>query len=115
MKGKSDQKRWRWATELETLGQLQGGDLPLATIKSLYDSQDHFFREMNAMLHTGQLRLIENGAAVGNTGGRTCSETLTVNAQTCGWRLRRRGLGGFEQIGDRHEPGFKHGHTTAAR
>jgi hypothetical protein len=64
MKGKSDQKRWRWATELETLGQLQGGDLPLATIKSLYDSQDHFFRAMNAMLHTGQLRLIESGAAV---------------------------------------------------
>jgi hypothetical protein len=57
-------RRWGWATELETLEQLQGGDLPLATIRSLYDSQYHFFRAMTAMLHTGQLRLIESGTDV---------------------------------------------------
>jgi hypothetical protein len=64
MTDKPDGKRWGWATELETLEQLQGGDLPLATIRSLYESQEHFFRAMTAMLHTGQLRLIESGTDV---------------------------------------------------
>ena len=64
MTDKPGGKRRGAPIELETLDQLQGGDLPLATIRSLYDSQAHFVRAMTAMLHTGDLRLLENGTDV---------------------------------------------------
>ncbi|HEV3300547.1 MAG TPA: hypothetical protein VG055_12945 [Planctomycetaceae bacterium] len=64
MNDKPDRKRWGQSIELETLDQLLGGTLPLATIRSLYDSQDHFVRAITAMLHTGQVRLVANGKDV---------------------------------------------------
>ena len=64
MSDKADRKRWGQSIELETLDQLLGGPLPLATIRSLYDSQDHFVRAITAMLHTGQIRLLANGIDV---------------------------------------------------
>ncbi|HET6323165.1 MAG TPA: hypothetical protein VFG04_00590 [Planctomycetaceae bacterium] len=66
MSDKTDRKRWRQSIELETLDQLLGGPLPLATIRSLYDSHDHFVRAITAMLHTGQVRLLASGIDVAN-------------------------------------------------
>ncbi len=48
--------------ELETLDQLQGGDLPLATIRTLFESDAQFIHAITAMLDSREIRLIEGGA-----------------------------------------------------
>jgi hypothetical protein len=52
------------STELETLDQLLGGPMSVTTIRSLYEAEEHFVRAVNAMLHTGQLRLMAKGEEV---------------------------------------------------
>jgi hypothetical protein len=95
MNDKPDKKRWRQSIELETLDQLLGGALPLATIRSLYDSQDHFVRAMTAMLHTEQVRLVANGIDVekyrwrnvlGNSGSQSEPDNVWVEITDVGAR-----------------------------
>jgi hypothetical protein len=50
--------------ELDTLDQLLCGPMSVSTIRSIYDTEEHFVRAVNAMLHTGELRLIAKGEAV---------------------------------------------------
>ena len=50
--------------ELETLDQLQGGDLPLAMIAGLYPDYDAFMRGLMGLLTCGDVRLIHYGAEV---------------------------------------------------
>jgi hypothetical protein len=44
--------------ELETLTQLLGGELPLATIRHLYPNDERFVRGLSRLLSVGQLRLL---------------------------------------------------------
>ena len=46
--------------ELETLDQLQGGDLSLDVIRGLYPDDARFKRAMTAMLVAGELRLLDS-------------------------------------------------------
>jgi hypothetical protein len=50
--------------ELETLDQLLSGPLPVVVLRRLYDSDEHFVRGIAAMLHVGEVRLLENGTNV---------------------------------------------------
>ena len=50
--------------ELETLDQLQGGDLPVATIRGLYASADAFVKGVSGLLASGDVKLAYNGAEV---------------------------------------------------
>jgi hypothetical protein len=43
--------------ELETLDQLQGGDMNVGIIRSLYQREEHFCRAIIAMLRSGEIRL----------------------------------------------------------
>jgi hypothetical protein len=50
--------------ELETLDQLLGGDLSVATVRTLFDADDRFISAVTAMLHAGKLRLSANDVEV---------------------------------------------------
>ena len=50
--------------ELETLDQLQSGDLPLATIRGLYPTLDRFAQGVSGLLVAGDVKLIFAGAEV---------------------------------------------------
>jgi hypothetical protein len=57
--------------ELEVLDQLQGGDLPLGVVASLFPDEAHARRAIVAMLAAGELQLLDGkGAAL------------------CSWQLR---------------------------
>jgi hypothetical protein len=50
--------------ELETLDQLQGGDLPLAVIRGLFIDQESFMRGIGGLLACGDVKLAHYGAEV---------------------------------------------------
>ena len=51
--------------ELETLDQLQGGDMPLAVIRHVYPDAARFARGLGGLLATGEVRLVAaDGTAV---------------------------------------------------
>ena len=52
--------------ELETLDQLEGGDLPLTVIHSLYPDASAFQCGVHGLLKCGEVRLMENGSEVPN-------------------------------------------------
>ncbi|WP_144054608.1 hypothetical protein [Rhodopirellula europaea] len=45
--------------ELETLDQLQGGDLPLNTVRGLFKDAGHFRRSITSMLDAGDVILLD--------------------------------------------------------
>ena len=49
--------------ELETLDQLQGGNMPIAQVRWLFDDRDRFERAIVAMLDAGEVRLIEGNGS----------------------------------------------------
>jgi hypothetical protein len=50
--------------ELETLDQLQGSDMPVKTIRSLFPTDDKFLHSIKAMLASGEIQLLENGVSI---------------------------------------------------
>jgi hypothetical protein len=50
--------------ELETLDQLLGGDLTLAVVRGLFETDVRFVRAVLAMLDAGEIRLYANGVEV---------------------------------------------------
>jgi hypothetical protein len=50
--------------ELETLDQLLGGDLTLAVVRGLFETDERFVRAVLAMLDAGEIRLYANGVEV---------------------------------------------------
>lgn len=50
--------------ELETLDQLDGGDLPLAVIRGLYPDDAAFARGVHALLKEGKVQLLSDGTEV---------------------------------------------------
>jgi hypothetical protein len=51
--------------ELEALNQLQGGDMPLGVVASLFPDEAHARRAIAAMLGAGELKLLDaEGAAL---------------------------------------------------
>jgi len=50
--------------ELETLDQLQGGDMPLSVIRQVYPDQSRFARGMLGLLGAGEVQLLENAVEV---------------------------------------------------
>lgn len=50
--------------ELETLDQLDGGDLRLTIIREVYPDADHFLRGVHGLLQNGDVRLLEAGSEV---------------------------------------------------
>jgi hypothetical protein len=51
--------------ELEVLDQLQGGDMPLRVVASLFPDEAHARRAIAAMLAAGELKLVDaEGAAL---------------------------------------------------
>lgn len=46
--------------ELEVLDQLLGGPKPLAVIRRVFESDDHFRRALLAMLYAGDIRLLRD-------------------------------------------------------
>ncbi len=51
--------------ELDTLDQLLGGDMPLSIIRGLFSDGQRFVRSIQAMLTTGEVRLVfPNGSEV---------------------------------------------------
>jgi hypothetical protein len=50
--------------ELETLDQLLGGDLTLAIVRGLFETDERFVRAVLAMLDAGEIRLYANGVEV---------------------------------------------------
>ncbi len=50
--------------ELEVLDQLQGGDLPLRIVASLFPDEAHARRAIAAMLAAGELELLDGEGAV---------------------------------------------------
>ncbi len=51
------------SSELETLDQLLGGDLPAFVIQGLFPDTDHFMAAMHAMLTAGEIRLLNTDHA----------------------------------------------------
>lgn len=51
------------STELETLDQLLGGDLPLRVIRGLYPDAESFTNAIHAMLRAGDVQLLSEGKA----------------------------------------------------
>jgi hypothetical protein len=49
---------------LETLDQLLGGDLPLAVVRELFETDVRLVQAVAAMLHTGEVRLYADGIEV---------------------------------------------------
>jgi len=50
--------------ELETLNQLEGGDLPLTVIHGLYPDSTAFRRGVHGLLNCGEVQLMEDGSEV---------------------------------------------------
>jgi hypothetical protein len=50
--------------ELETLDQLLGGDLTLAVVRGLFETDERFVQAVLAMLDVGEIRLYANGVEV---------------------------------------------------
>jgi hypothetical protein len=50
--------------ELETLDQLLGGDLTLAVVRGLFETDEGFVRAILAMLDAEEIRLYANGIEV---------------------------------------------------
>ena len=50
--------------ELETLDQLQGGDMPVALVRRLYPSEGEYLKAVLAMIVAGEIRLAVDGADV---------------------------------------------------
>lgn len=51
------------APELELLDQLLGGDLSLAVLRPLFDTDERFRAAAAALLHAGDVRLVATGGA----------------------------------------------------
>lgn len=50
--------------ELETLDQLEGGDMPLAVIRRVYPVLDRFVAGMRGLLECGDIHLLDNEHSV---------------------------------------------------
>ena len=50
--------------ELEVLDQLQGGDLPLPTIRTLFADEESFNRAISGLVRSGDVRLLTDGFVV---------------------------------------------------
>jgi len=75
--------------ELETLNQLLGGALPLATIRHLYPDDDRFLRGLSRLLSSGQLRLLTvEGADVPSWQWHTLLVKGTILLELDGFRVK---------------------------
>ena len=48
-----------WSSEMETLDQLMGGDMPLKVIRSVFPSAADFSRGIGGLLTNGDVRLLQ--------------------------------------------------------
>ena len=49
--------------ELETLDQLEGGNLPLPIVRGIFREESRFVRAIEAMLEAGEVRLLDSDGA----------------------------------------------------
>lgn len=78
------------SSELETLDQLLGGDLPLPVIRGLFADGVRFAHAITAMLDAGEVRLVKaDGAEVPKWQWR---EVLNANAASTRVAITRAGV-----------------------
>jgi len=53
-----------YSPERDTLDQLCGGDMTVACVRRIYDTDDRFIRAILVMLDQGDLRLLRGGVEV---------------------------------------------------
>ena len=61
--------------ELETLDQLQGGDLPLVVVRDFFSDHDSFARGVAGLLAGGDVKLIHHGSEA-----RSCEWTSLLSS-----------------------------------
>jgi hypothetical protein len=54
----------KMSPELETLDQLQGGDLPLGEVRKVFNDDGRFSHAVFAMLDAGEVRMLSEGSEV---------------------------------------------------
>lgn len=77
-----------YSTELETLDQLLGGDLPLSAIRTLFPNDDRFLDGVRSLLAEGEVRLITvEGRGVQEWETRTLFGNHKILQQLAQYRL----------------------------
>jgi len=84
-----------WSPELETLDQLQAGDLPVAIVRRLFDDDNRFARGVEAMRCDGQIQLLTaEGHAVPKWQWREFLNTVAGQSEPSGHMLSMTMKGG---------------------